>query len=111
MDHGHTKGVVLISCNKIFLALDTAQALLDHVYKRFGLPDKMVSDCGPQFAAELITELLKLLGIQLSLSMAYHPQSNRTTERYNQEIEAYLCHIPFQYLTQYQQIDSSAEEL
>ena len=46
-----------------------AQALLDHVYKQFGIPDKMISDCGPQFAAESIRELLRLLGIQLSLSM------------------------------------------
>ena len=35
-------------------------------------------------------ELLKLLGIKLALSMAYHPQTDGTTERVNQEIKAYL---------------------
>ena len=35
-------------------------------------------------------ELLKLLGIKLALSTAYHPQTDRTTERVNQEIEVYL---------------------
>jgi len=72
------------------LVLDTAQVLLGHIYKWFGLPDKMISDHGPQFAAESIKELLRLLGIQSSLSMAYHPQSDGITERYNQEIEVYL---------------------
>ena len=69
VDHSLTKGVILIPCNKTFSALDTAQALLDHVYKWFGLPDKMISDHRPQFTAESIRELLRLLRIQLS-----HPQ-------------------------------------
>ena len=33
---------------------------------------------------------MKLLGIKSSLSTAYHPQTDGTTERVNQEIEAYL---------------------
>ena len=32
----------------------------------------------------------KLLGIKSALSTAYHPQTDGTTERTNQEIEAYL---------------------
>ena len=35
-------------------------------------------------------KLLKLLGIKSALSAAYHPQTDRTTEQVNQEIEAYL---------------------
>ena len=47
-------------------------------------------DRGPQFASKSFVELLKLLGITSALSMAYHPQTDGTTERINQEIEAYL---------------------
>ena len=61
-----------------------------NLYKRFGLPDKIISDQGPQFASKAFLELLKLLGIKSALSTAYHPQTVRTTERVNQEIKAYL---------------------
>ena len=49
-----------------------------------------ISDRGPQFASKAFIELLKLLGITSALSTAYHPQTDGTTERVNQEIEAYL---------------------
>ena len=55
----------------------------------------MLSDQGPQFAAKAFRALMKKLGIKSALSTAYHPQTDRTTERVNQEIEAYLaiyCH-------------------
>ena len=95
VDHGLSKGVILTPCNKTITAEETANLLLHNLYRRFGLPDKIISDRGPQFAAKSFRELLKLLGITSSLSTAYHPQSDGTTERFNQEIEAYLgifCH-------------------
>jgi len=91
VDHGLTKGVILVPTTKKQTADDTAQILLDNLYKRFGLPDKFISDRGPQFAAKAFRELLKLLGIKSSLSTAYHPQSDGATERVNQEIEAYVA--------------------
>ena len=36
-------------------------------------------------------ELLRLLGVKSALSTAYHPQTDGTTERVNQEIEVYLA--------------------
>ena len=90
VDQGLSKGVILCPCTKTITSDDTAQLLLDNLYKRFGLPDKIISDRGPQFAAKAFRELLKLLGITSSLSTAYHPQSDGATERVNQEIEAYL---------------------
>ena len=56
-----------------------AQLLLKNLYKRFGLPDKIIQT-GPQFASKAFVELLKLLGIKSALSTAYHPQTDRTTE-------------------------------
>jgi reverse transcriptase-like protein/integrase-like protein/chromodomain-containing protein/p58 integrase-like protein len=90
VDQGLSKGVILIPCNKTITSEATARLLLENLYKRFGLPDKIISDRGPQFASKAFLELLKLLGIKSALSTAYHPQTDGTTERVNQEIEAYL---------------------
>ena len=84
VDQGLSKGVILIPCNKTLTSKDTARLF----YKRFGLPDKIISDRGPQFASKAFLALLKLLGIKSALSTAYHPQTDGTTERVNQEIEA-----------------------
>ena len=40
--------------------------------------------------AEMMRELNNLLGIQMKLSTAYHPQTDGQTERVNQELEQYL---------------------
>jgi Chromo (CHRromatin Organisation MOdifier) domain len=50
----------------------------------------MILDWGPQFAAELMKEWNKLLGIQTKLSTANHPQTDGQMEQMNQEIEQYL---------------------
>jgi len=79
VDQGLTKGVILIACNKTITAEGTAKLLLENLYKRFGLPDKIISDRGPQFASKAFKDLLKLLGIKSALSTAYHPQTDGTT--------------------------------
>ena len=87
---GAHKGVILIPCNNMITSEQTGNLLLENLYKRFGLPDKIISDRGPQFTSNSFKELLKILGIKSALSTAYHPQTDGTTERTNQEIEAYL---------------------
>src|SRR4051812_30135507 len=90
VDHGSTKGVISIPCNKTIDAPGTAKLYIEHVFKRFGLPDSILTDRGPQFAAETFREIGRLLEIKLAMSTAYHPQTNGETERMNQEIEAYF---------------------
>jgi len=63
----------------------------DNVWQLYGLSKSIVSDRRPQFAAGLIKELNKLLGIKTKLSIALHLQTDRQTERINQELEQYLC--------------------
>ena len=67
-----------------------ARLFRDNVWKLHGLPESMVSDRGPQFAVELTKELNRMLGIEMRLSTAFHPQTNRQTEWMNQELEQYL---------------------
>jgi len=53
-------------------------------------PQKVVSDCGPQFVTAFMKELYRLLGIEAATSTAYHPQTDGQMERVNQELEQYL---------------------
>jgi len=72
------------------LAEGLARLFRDNVWKLHGLPESVVSDREPQFAAELTKELNKMLGIQTKLSTTFHPQTDGQTERMNQEVEQYL---------------------
>jgi len=67
-----------------------ARIFWDYIWKLHSLPESIVSDRGPQFTAEIMKELNELLGIQIKLSTTYHSQTNRQTERVNQELEQYL---------------------
>ena len=60
-----------------------AKLFLHHVWKFHGLPKRVVSDCRPQFVASFTKELYRLLGIRLSFSTAWHPQTDGQTERVN----------------------------
>ena len=44
VDQGLTKGVILLPCSKTIMAEQVAILLLDNLYKRFGLPNKIISD-------------------------------------------------------------------
>jgi Integrase zinc binding domain len=95
VDQGLSKGVILCPTTKTVTMDGIGNLLHENLYKRFGLLDKMISDRGPQFAAKAFKAMLSRLGVNLVLSTAYHPQTDGTMERVNQEIEAYLaiyCH-------------------
>ena len=72
------------------MAEGLARLFRDNVWKLYGLPESVISDRGPQFAAGMMRELNKMLGIETKLSMAYHPETDRQMERTNQELEQYL---------------------
>jgi hypothetical protein len=90
VDHGLTKGVILVPCSKTIDANGIAQLFFEFVFKRFGLHDMLISNWGPQFASAFARELTRILHYDVHLSTAYHPQTDGQTERANQEIETYL---------------------
>jgi len=47
------------------------------------LPESIISDRDPQFAAGLMKQLNQMLGIEMKLSTAFHPQTDEQTERMN----------------------------
>jgi len=54
-------------------AEELARLFRNNVWKLHRLPESVVSDRGPQFAAELTKELNRMLGIETRLSTAFHP--------------------------------------
>ena len=90
VDHDVSKAVVYSKCSKTITAIGASNLLWNDVFSRFGLPSKIISDRGPQFAASAFQELHNKLGIKTSLSTAYHPQTDGQTERVNQELETAL---------------------
>jgi len=96
------KDVILVVCNQLskithFVATTEetsteglTRLFRDNVWKLHRLPESVVSDRGPQFAAELTKKLNKMLGIEMRLSTAFHPQTDGQTEWMNQKLKQYL---------------------
>jgi len=67
-----------------------ARLFRNNIWRLHSLPESVVLDRGPQFAAELTKELNRMLSIQTKLLTAFHPQTDGQTECMNQELEQYL---------------------
>ena len=91
-----TKRAHFFAITNKFSAKDLAQLLYDRIYPLHGLPLQIISDRGTQFAAKIFQEWCKLLGIESSMSTAYHPQTDGQTECVNQTLEQYIqCFINY----------------
>ncbi|KAF1328976.1 reverse transcriptase, partial [Globisporangium splendens] len=71
-------------------AKQTAQIFLDSVFRLHGMPTEIVSDRDPRFTVAFWQELFRLLGTQLKMSTADHPQTDGQTERVNRTLEDIL---------------------
>jgi len=80
VDHGLMKGVIFIPCSKELTALEAAELHFDHTFKRFGVPEIIISDRDPLFVSKTYRGLMKLCGISQWVSTAYHPETDGETE-------------------------------
>jgi len=85
-----TKMVYFIPTTEKTSAEGLARLFRDNVWKLHGLPESIILDRGPQFAAGLMRELNQMLGIESKISTAFHPQTDGQTKRVNQKLEQYL---------------------
>ncbi|XP_048053127.1 5-hydroxyisourate hydrolase isoform X1 [Megalobrama amblycephala] len=75
--------------------METAELMFNYVFRYYGLPEDIMPDRGSQFTSRVWRSFFKLLGVIISLSSGYHPQTNGQTERKIQEIGRFLrtfCH-------------------
>ncbi len=95
---GNTSILVVICCFTRFVELypipnltaaEAAKCLLEHI-GRYGAPRRIRSDNGSQFANETIAELLKLVGTEHQLTLAYSSEENAIVERANKEVMRHL---------------------
>jgi Integrase zinc binding domain len=87
----------LLALSHPFKALQVVELFLDTIYKLHGLPQKIVINGDPIFTSQFRRELMSRLDIKLNFSTAYHPQTDRQSERLNQCVEMYLRCMVFEH--------------
>src|SRR6266481_5542606 len=97
---GYNAVLVVVDClSKRIHAIPTVTSLdsagvsrlfLEHVWCHHGLLEEVISNHRPTFMSNFLHKLAALLGVKLTPSTSYHPQTDGQMERVNQEIEAYL---------------------
>jgi len=90
VDQGCSKAAKFIPCTKTIDGTGVALEYLKYLVPWFRLPKWIILDCDPRFTSAFAKEMCKALGIQQNLSTAFHPQTDRQTERMNAWIEQYL---------------------
>ncbi|KAG1927362.1 retrotransposable element [Pimephales promelas] len=90
-----SKSAHFIPLAKLPSAKETAQIMVNHVFRLHGLPTDVVSDRGPQFSSQFWKEFCRLIGATVSLSSGFHPQTNGQAERANQIVARILRSLAF----------------
>ena len=89
-DQGCTKMAIFLPCHESMDAEGVAQLYFNHVFPRFGVPSKIITDRDPRFTSQFMSELCKQLRIEQNTSTAYHRRTDGQSERTNQWLEQYL---------------------
>ncbi|MBW0542319.1 hypothetical protein O181_082034 [Austropuccinia psidii MF-1] len=75
------KTPIFLPCHKDDTEMDAALLMWNRVICHTFLFKNIISDRDPKFTSALWTNLNKILGKKLSLSTAYHPQTDGLAER------------------------------
>ena len=60
---------------------------MQFIFKLHGMPIYVVSDRDPVFTSRFWSELMKLQGVELAMSSAYHPETDGQTKVVNMSLE------------------------
>ena len=82
--------IIFIPCMDS-LAITAVEALMDHWIAIFGVPERLRSDRGKHFVAEIFEGICAKTGIKHKLGSPEHPQSQAQVERHNQLVNQLRC--------------------
>ena len=88
-----TKMVHFVKCKTTTNAEYTAQLFLENVFRLHGLPETLISDRGSIFVIRFWKEIWLALGMNLTYSTAYYPQTDRQFERTNRTLGIILTAV------------------
>src|SRR5436189_2418691 len=86
----YTKVARYICCDKEVDAERLADIIEEEIIGRYGTPHGIVTDCGSIFTSNYWSNICYHLRATRRISTAFHPQTDRLTERQNQTVKAYL---------------------
>ncbi|GKC21911.1 putative reverse transcriptase domain-containing protein [Tanacetum coccineum] len=86
-----TKSAIFVLMRETDPMEKLARMYLKEVVTRHGIPVSIICDHDPRFASNFWRSLQKALGTSLDMSIAYHPQTDRQSERTIQTLEDMLC--------------------
>jgi hypothetical protein len=92
-----TKTAHFLPVHTTYTARKYAEIYLDQIVRLHGIPRTIIFDRGAQFVAHFWEQFQQTLGTKLIRSSAYHPQTDRQTERINQILEDMLRACVIQY--------------
>jgi hypothetical protein len=87
-----SKMVRLIPTDTNLTAEGFAKLFFVNIFPHYGMPEQIISDRGLQWNNELFKAICDYADIRLTLSTAYHPQTNGLVERSNEMVETALRH-------------------
>ena len=85
-----TRVAIFIPTTKSISAKGVARLFFDHVFWHYGMPSVIISDRDARFTSVFWQELMDLMGTNLRMSTAFHPQTDGMAERYNRTVEEML---------------------
>lgn len=83
----------MIRCIPIVKAINAeemARIFILEIYSKFGLPEAIISDRDVRMTGNFWPSFFRVLGTRLSMSSAFHPQTDGQTERMNRSLEEML---------------------
>jgi transposase InsO family protein len=87
-----------VSALRAAKAEDVARFFLDRVVAVHGCPKRILSDNASNFAGEVAHHMFQTLGVSISHSTPYHPETNGLVERLNRMMKTMLA----MYISQHQ---------